>query len=142
MLRKRDAGTGKIKFVDIASDSYDPSENAGIDFEAAMGRIHGIQRDGTIVTNVEVCAPSYHSQVLLQSAVFLCKYRRVSRTLSLGFCRTLNVSRWKSCAAAETSNLKALEQNNPPVRSDHWEVLRGSLKSHTANAGRSICAVF
>lgn len=56
MLRKRDAGTGKINFVDIASDSYEPSENANIDFEAAMGRIHGIQRDGTIVTNVEVWA--------------------------------------------------------------------------------------
>ncbi|GAQ86876.1 hypothetical protein KFL_003170150 [Klebsormidium nitens] len=61
MLRKRDAGSGKINFVDIASDSYDPSENANIDFEAAMGRIHGIQRDGTVVTNVEAFRKFYEA---------------------------------------------------------------------------------
>eukprot|EP00243_Klebsormidium_subtile_P011499 TRINITY_DN6547_c0_g1_i1.p1 TRINITY_DN6547_c0_g1~~TRINITY_DN6547_c0_g1_i1.p1 ORF type:complete len:277 (+),score=26.02 TRINITY_DN6547_c0_g1_i1:105-935(+) len=61
MLRNRDAGTGKINFVDIASDNYDPSENANIDFETAMGRIHGIQRDGTIVTNVKAFRKFYEA---------------------------------------------------------------------------------
>ena len=53
-LQKKDALRGKVAFVDIASDDYNPEENAGIDFETAMGRIHGILPDGTIIKNVEV----------------------------------------------------------------------------------------
>lgn len=53
-LRKKDADRGLIAFVDIADDSYNPEENAGISFEDAMGRIHGILADGTIIKNVEV----------------------------------------------------------------------------------------
>ncbi len=37
MLRKRDAGVGKISFVDIASPEYRPGENAGISFEQVCG---------------------------------------------------------------------------------------------------------
>lgn len=33
MLRDRDAGVGKICFVDIADPAYSPDENAGITFE-------------------------------------------------------------------------------------------------------------
>ena len=36
-LQKKDAGRGKVAFVDIAADDYNPEENAGIDFETAMG---------------------------------------------------------------------------------------------------------
>jgi predicted DCC family thiol-disulfide oxidoreductase YuxK len=43
-----------VAFVDIASDDYSPEENAGIDFETAMGRIHAITADGEVIQNVEV----------------------------------------------------------------------------------------
>ena len=33
MLRRRDAGVGRIRFVDIADPSYVPEENAGISYE-------------------------------------------------------------------------------------------------------------
>lgn len=53
-LRRKDAGTGKVIFVDIADDNYSPDDHAGIDYETAMGRIHAILADGTVITNVEV----------------------------------------------------------------------------------------
>ena len=53
-LSKKDAGRGIINFVDIADRNYDPEDNAGIDFETAMGRIHAITSDGEIIRNVEV----------------------------------------------------------------------------------------
>jgi predicted DCC family thiol-disulfide oxidoreductase YuxK len=52
-LRQKDAGRGKVIFVDIADDNYSPAENAGIDYETAMGRIHAILADGTVITNIE-----------------------------------------------------------------------------------------
>lgn len=53
-LLKRDAGRGIVKFVDIADLNYQPEENGGIDFETAMGRIHAVLPDGTVIKNVEV----------------------------------------------------------------------------------------
>lgn len=53
-LRKRDANRGLVEFVDIADENYNPAANSGVDFETAMGRIHAILPDGTIVRNVEV----------------------------------------------------------------------------------------
>ena len=53
-LQQRDAGRGLVAFVDIAEDNYTPEANAGIDYETAMGRIHGILPDGTVIKNVEV----------------------------------------------------------------------------------------
>ena len=53
-LTKKDAGRGIIDFVDIADENYEPKANAGIDFATAMGRIHGILADGTVIKNVEV----------------------------------------------------------------------------------------
>ncbi|MBV6626093.1 MAG: DUF393 domain-containing protein [Rivularia sp. (in: Bacteria)] len=60
-LQKKDAGRGKVAFVDIAADDYNPEENAGIDFETAMGRIHGILPDGTVIKNVEVFRRVYEA---------------------------------------------------------------------------------
>jgi len=60
-LQKKDAGRGKVAFVDIAADDYSPEENAGIDFETAMGRIHGILPDGTVIKNVEVFRRVYEA---------------------------------------------------------------------------------
>jgi predicted DCC family thiol-disulfide oxidoreductase YuxK len=53
-LRQRDAGRGLVEFVDIASDDYTAAANGGVDFETAMGRIHAILPDGTVIQNVEV----------------------------------------------------------------------------------------
>ena len=53
-LQKRDAGRGLVAFVDIAEDDYDPAAHSGVSFEAAMGRIHAVLPDGTVVKNVEV----------------------------------------------------------------------------------------
>jgi len=43
-----------VKFVDIAADNYDPVAHGGVDFATAMGRIHAVLADGTVIKNVEV----------------------------------------------------------------------------------------
>lgn len=53
-LQKRDAGRGLIAFVNISDINYRPEDHGGISFEAAMGRIHGLLPDGTIIQNLEV----------------------------------------------------------------------------------------
>ena len=58
-LRQKDAGRGQVLFVNIADDNYFSSENADIDYETAMNRIHAILPDGTIVTNIEVFRQVY-----------------------------------------------------------------------------------
>jgi predicted DCC family thiol-disulfide oxidoreductase YuxK len=59
LLQKRDAGRGLVAFVDIADENYNPEENGGISFAAAMGRIHAVLADGTILQNVEVFRQVY-----------------------------------------------------------------------------------
>jgi predicted DCC family thiol-disulfide oxidoreductase YuxK len=58
-LREKDAGRGLVKFVDIADENYNPEENAGVDYETAMGRIHGILPDGTVVRDTAVFRQVY-----------------------------------------------------------------------------------
>jgi predicted DCC family thiol-disulfide oxidoreductase YuxK len=58
-LKRKDGDHHLIKFVDIAAEDYDPAENANIDFETAMGRIHAILPNGEIVQNVEVFRQIY-----------------------------------------------------------------------------------
>ncbi|MGL5078211.1 MAG: thiol-disulfide oxidoreductase DCC family protein [Waterburya sp.] len=53
-LTKKDAGKKNIKFVDITELDYDSEDNANIDYATAMGRIHAILADGTVIKNVEV----------------------------------------------------------------------------------------
>lgn len=53
-LQKRDAGRGLVAFVDIADDDYAPEAHGGVDFETAMGQIHAVLPDGTLIKNVEV----------------------------------------------------------------------------------------
>ena len=43
-----------MAFVDIADESYTPKAHGGVDFETAMGRIHAVLPDGTVIKNVEV----------------------------------------------------------------------------------------
>ena len=65
-LRRRDANRGLVAFVDIADDDYTPEKHGGVDFETAMGRIHAVLPDGTLIKNVEV-------------------FRRVYETLGMGW---------------------------------------------------------
>lgn len=58
-LRKHDAGRGLVRFVDIAAPEYDPTENGDVDFETAMGRIHAVLADGSVIKNVEVFRQVY-----------------------------------------------------------------------------------
>ena len=53
-LQKRDRGRGLVSFVDIADYDYEPTENGGVDFATAMGRIHAVLADGSVIQNVEV----------------------------------------------------------------------------------------
>uniref|UniRef100_A0A7S0WLG8 Thiol-disulfide oxidoreductase DCC n=1 Tax=Chlamydomonas leiostraca TaxID=1034604 RepID=A0A7S0WLG8_9CHLO len=53
-LRSKDGGRGLVDFVDIASPAYSPADNAGITYQQAMERIHAIEADGRVVTNIEV----------------------------------------------------------------------------------------
>ncbi|KAJ1273388.1 hypothetical protein BS78_06G276400 [Paspalum vaginatum] len=59
MLRERNKSYGSIKFVDISSKDYSPDDNQGLDYETAMGRIHAILSDGTVVTDVEAFRKLY-----------------------------------------------------------------------------------
>lgn len=53
-LKRRDAGQGRVAFVNIAADDYNPAEHGGIDYETAMGRIHAVLPDGSVLKNMEV----------------------------------------------------------------------------------------
>lgn len=61
MLKEKDAGSGKIDFVDISSPSYSPEANAGVSYVQAMQQIHGILPDGTVIKNVEVFRRCYEA---------------------------------------------------------------------------------
>lgn len=61
MLKRKDKGRGLVKFTDIADDSYSPEENGGVDYATAMGRIHAVMADGTIIKNVEVFRRVYRA---------------------------------------------------------------------------------
>jgi len=58
-LTKKDKGRGIVKFVDIADPNYEPQENGGVDFVTAMGVIHAVLPDGTVIKNVEVFRQVY-----------------------------------------------------------------------------------
>ncbi|BAU64254.1 putative thiol-disulphide oxidoreductase DCC [Stanieria sp. NIES-3757] len=60
-LQQRDAGRGIVAFVDIADRDYTPAENGGIDYETAMGRIHAVLPNGTVIKNVEVFRRVYEA---------------------------------------------------------------------------------
>ncbi|MBI4783735.1 MAG: DUF393 domain-containing protein [Oscillatoriophycideae cyanobacterium NC_groundwater_1537_Pr4_S-0.65um_50_18] len=53
-LRKRDAGRGLVNFVDIAAEDYTAEANGGVDFATAMGRIHAVLPDNTVIKDVAV----------------------------------------------------------------------------------------
>ena len=60
-LSHRDAGRGIIDFVDIADLNYDPAQHAGIEFDQAMGRIHAVLPDGTVIEGIDVFRRVYEA---------------------------------------------------------------------------------
>lgn len=50
ILQRKDAGRGKILFVNIADHSYNPKAHADIAYEDAMDTMHIIRRNGDIIT--------------------------------------------------------------------------------------------
>jgi predicted DCC family thiol-disulfide oxidoreductase YuxK len=53
-LTRKDSGRGIVSFVDIADLDYNPLEHGGVEFAEAMGRIHAVLPDGTVIRDVEV----------------------------------------------------------------------------------------
>lgn len=53
-LRRKDQGRGLVAFVDIADPDYQAVDHGGVEFATAMGRIHAVLPDGSVVKNVEV----------------------------------------------------------------------------------------
>lgn len=58
-LEAQDRGRGLIRFVDVMDPSYAPTDHGGVTFEAAMGRIHAVKCDGTVLQGVEVFRQVY-----------------------------------------------------------------------------------
>jgi predicted DCC family thiol-disulfide oxidoreductase YuxK len=58
-LRRRDAGAGRLAFVDVNDPAYDPSRHGGITYANAMGRMHALRADGTVIRDVEVFRQAY-----------------------------------------------------------------------------------
>jgi len=58
-LKDRDGGQGRIKFVNIASVTYNPRDNEGVTYEEAMETIHAIKRDGHIYFGPEALKELY-----------------------------------------------------------------------------------
>jgi len=57
-LSRRDR-QGSIRFVDVDAQDYRPEDWSGITYRQAMARIHAIQADGTVLTDVAVFREAY-----------------------------------------------------------------------------------
>ena len=57
-LKGRDK-SGNIKFVDISSKNYDPTNYQNISFEEAMSNLHGILHNGNLIKGLDVLAYAY-----------------------------------------------------------------------------------
>ncbi len=58
-LKRRDR-LGRLAFVDIDHDAYDPGQWKGISYREAMARIHAIRADGEVIQDVAVFREAYH----------------------------------------------------------------------------------
>ena len=57
--RNRNGAAPQLAFVDIDAADYNPADHGGIDYRAAMGRIHAIEADGTVLRDVAVFRRAY-----------------------------------------------------------------------------------
>jgi predicted DCC family thiol-disulfide oxidoreductase YuxK len=58
-LQGRDREPHRLAFVDIDDPAYDPGRHAGISYREAMGRIHAIDAEGTVLRDVAVFRRAY-----------------------------------------------------------------------------------
>ncbi len=49
----------RLAFIDIDAAGYEPSSSGGISYREAMGRIHAIAADGTVLRDVTVFRHAY-----------------------------------------------------------------------------------
>ena len=57
--QQRHPGAGRLAFVDIDAADYDPARHGGITYREAMGRIHAIGADGSVLRDVAVFRQAY-----------------------------------------------------------------------------------
>ena len=57
-LRRKDRDQS-IRFIDVDAQDYSPEDWSGISYRQAMSRIHAIQSDGTVLTDVAVFREAY-----------------------------------------------------------------------------------
>lgn len=57
--RARHGVEPQLRFVDIDAASYNPADHGGIDYRTAMGQIHAIEADGTVLRDVAVFRRAY-----------------------------------------------------------------------------------
>ena len=57
-LERRDRRQ-RIRFVDIDAPDYNPADHGGIGYREAMGRIHAVAADGSVLQDVAVFREAY-----------------------------------------------------------------------------------
>ena len=57
-LKERDK-FGNIKFVDINSENYNPTNYQNVSYEKAMSNLHGILHNGNLIQGLDVLAYAY-----------------------------------------------------------------------------------
>ncbi|MFM7361437.1 MAG: thiol-disulfide oxidoreductase DCC family protein [Cyanobium sp.] len=57
--RARNGAEPRLAFVDIDAADYDPAAWGGISYREAMGRIHAVAGDGTVLCDVAVFRRAY-----------------------------------------------------------------------------------
>ena len=57
--RRLHPGAPRLAFIDIDAPDYDPAAHGGIDYRQAMGRIHALLADGTVLQDVAVFRHAY-----------------------------------------------------------------------------------
>lgn len=57
--QRRHGEERRLAFVDIDAPDYDPDRHGGINYRQAMGRIHGLEADGTVLRDVAVFRRAY-----------------------------------------------------------------------------------
>ena len=62
-LRQRDARlhgqAPRLAFVDVDAANYNPADHGGISYREAMGRIHALNAEGRVLTDVAVFRAAY-----------------------------------------------------------------------------------
>ena len=117
MLKQRDCENGRIDFVDIASPSYDPSQNMNLEYEQVMSTIHAIQPDGTVITGIPV-------------------FRELYEQVGLGWVYSLTKNKYVGAAADRVYDFWAARRTQVTGR-ESLEVLLARRKLD--EAGRVAC---